>query len=126
MHETVLRLHEAKHLAGKFERSDHLQSIQGKLFEKFTIAFRIGAQTRTRPARAPGRKWRAHRARGIDEGFVRFHFGQRLHAPARLLLRVLDETRKVIVGARAGYETRVQRAHEQRTGFDKNIFGLHV
>src|ERR1700730_10990396 len=103
MHEAVLGLHQTEHVAGKSDRSDHLQGIERELLEELTIALGIGAQTcGARSTGASGLKWRAHRSGGINKSLIGLHLRQRLHAAARLLLRVFDEAREVVIGARAG------------------------
>src|SRR6516164_5548540 len=106
MHEPVLGLYQAEHIAAEAQRADHLQGVERVLLEELATAFLIGAHAgkpRAR-ARAARQERRAQILRRVQEGLVRLDLRQRLDAPARLLLGVLDEAREVVVGARAGGE----------------------
>src|SRR2546429_8219742 len=103
MPQAVLVLHQAVHRPAEAQRADHLQRVERELLEELAVALGDGtyaaiARTGTRGAR---QERRAQLGRRVQEGLVGLDLRQRLDPPARLLLRVLDETRLLVVRARA-------------------------
>src|SRR5438046_2445538 len=114
MHQAVLRLHQAVHQPAEAQRADHLQRVERELLEELAVALGVGtyaaiARTGTRGAR---QERRAQLGRRVQEGLVGLDLRQRLDAPARLLLRVLDEARQLVVRARARRERGVADARQ--------------
>src|SRR5438034_1112997 len=75
---------------------------------------RLEACIRETPCRTVTRSGRAQLGRRVQEGLVGLDLRQRLDAPARLLLRVLDEARQLIVRARARRERGVAGARKSQ------------
>ena len=126
MHQTVFGLHEAVHAARELQRTDHLQRIERKLLEELARALGIRAHTGEpgAGARAARQERRAQLGCRVDVGLIRLDLGQRLDAPARLFLRVLDEARQLIVCARAGAEPQVCGANERGAETQRQPHGV--